>query len=104
MTDTIADMLTRVRNALVAKHETVDVPASTTKVAASSIAWATACAMACCPARGCSACGPWASTPVGAKAAATVWASKVGGSMADISKQGTKKHNKNTRDTQGQGG
>ena len=32
MTDTIADMLTRIRNALVAKHETVDVPASTTKL------------------------------------------------------------------------
>ncbi len=31
MTDTIADMLTRVRNALVAKHETVEVPASNIK-------------------------------------------------------------------------
>ena len=31
MTDTIADMLTRIRNALVAKHETVDVPASSIK-------------------------------------------------------------------------
>ena len=33
MTDTIADMLTRIRNALVAKHETVDVPASAIKKA-----------------------------------------------------------------------
>ncbi len=33
MTDTIADMLTRIRNALVAKHETVDVPASGMKLA-----------------------------------------------------------------------
>lgn len=31
MTDTIADMLTRIRNALVAKHETVEVPASNMK-------------------------------------------------------------------------
>lgn len=37
MTDTIADMLTRIRNALVAKHETVDVPASTTKLAIARI-------------------------------------------------------------------
>ena len=37
MTDTIADMLTRIRNALVAKHETVDVPASTTKLAIAEI-------------------------------------------------------------------
>ena len=37
MTDTIADMLTRIRNALVAKHETVDVPASTTKQAIAKI-------------------------------------------------------------------
>lgn len=37
MTDTIADMLTRIRNALVAKHETVDIPASTTKVAIAKI-------------------------------------------------------------------
>ena len=29
LTDPIADMLTRIRNALVAKHATVDVPAST---------------------------------------------------------------------------
>jgi small subunit ribosomal protein S8 len=32
MTDPIADMLTRVRNALGAKHETVDIPASKEKV------------------------------------------------------------------------
>lgn len=32
MTDPIADMLTRVRNALGAKHETVDIPASREKV------------------------------------------------------------------------
>ncbi len=31
MTDVIADMLTRVRNALVAKHETVEIPASNEK-------------------------------------------------------------------------
>ncbi len=31
MTDPIADMLTRVRNASVAKHETVDIPASNSK-------------------------------------------------------------------------
>lgn len=31
MTDPIADMLTRIRNALVAKHEQVDIPASTIK-------------------------------------------------------------------------
>jgi small subunit ribosomal protein S8 len=37
MTDTIADMLTRIRNALVAKHETVDVPASQTKLAIAKI-------------------------------------------------------------------
>ena len=37
MTDTIADMLTRIRNALVAKHETVDVPASTIKKAIAEI-------------------------------------------------------------------
>ena len=33
VTDPIADMLTRIRNALVAKHETVDVPASNMKKA-----------------------------------------------------------------------
>ncbi|MDO4567785.1 MAG: 30S ribosomal protein S8 [Clostridia bacterium] len=32
ITDTIADMLTRIRNALVAKHETVNIPASTIKL------------------------------------------------------------------------
>ena len=37
MTDTIADMLTRIRNALVAKHETVDVPASSIKKAIAEI-------------------------------------------------------------------
>lgn len=31
MTDPIADMLTRIRNALIAKHDVVDVPASTIK-------------------------------------------------------------------------
>ena len=33
MTDPIADMLTRIRNALTAKHETVEIPASKIKVA-----------------------------------------------------------------------
>ena len=37
MTDPIADMLTRIRNALTAKHETVDVPASKIKVAIAEI-------------------------------------------------------------------
>ena len=37
MTDTIADMLTRIRNALTAKHDTVDVPASTVKKAIAEI-------------------------------------------------------------------
>ena len=37
MTDTIADMLTRIRNAIVAKHESVDIPASTTKEAIAKI-------------------------------------------------------------------
>ena len=37
MTDTIADMLTRIRNALVAKHESVDVPCSTIKKAIAEI-------------------------------------------------------------------
>ena len=37
MTDPIADMLTRIRNALTAKHETVVVPASKTKVAIADI-------------------------------------------------------------------
>ena len=33
MTDPIADLLTRIRNAQVAKHKTVDVPTSRMKVA-----------------------------------------------------------------------
>jgi small subunit ribosomal protein S8 len=33
MTDPVADLLTRIRNALVAKHDRVDVPASRLKVA-----------------------------------------------------------------------
>ena len=33
ITDPIADMLTRIRNALIAKHDTVDVPASNMKKA-----------------------------------------------------------------------
>lgn len=33
VTDPIADMLTRIRNALIAKHDTVDVPASNMKKA-----------------------------------------------------------------------
>ncbi|MDO4543610.1 MAG: 30S ribosomal protein S8 [Clostridia bacterium] len=37
MTDTIADMLTRIRNALIAKHESVDVPCSTIKLAIAQI-------------------------------------------------------------------
>lgn len=37
MTDTIADMLTRIRNALIAKHDTVDVPCSTIKKAVADI-------------------------------------------------------------------
>lgn len=37
MTDPIADMLTRIRNALTAKKETVDVPASKLKVAIAEI-------------------------------------------------------------------
>ena len=37
MTDVIADMLTRVRNALNAKHETVEIPASNTKKAIADI-------------------------------------------------------------------
>lgn len=37
MTDPIADMLTRIRNALTAKHETVDIPASKIKVAIAEI-------------------------------------------------------------------
>ena len=37
MSDTIADMLTRIRNANTAKHDTVDVPASKIKVAIADI-------------------------------------------------------------------
>ncbi|MFI3228860.1 MAG: 30S ribosomal protein S8 [Bacillota bacterium] len=37
LTDPIADMLTRIRNGLTAKHETVDVPASKMKVALAEI-------------------------------------------------------------------
>ena len=37
MTDVIADMLTRIRNALTAKHETVEIPASNTKKAIADI-------------------------------------------------------------------
>lgn len=37
MTDPIADMLTRIRNANTAKHDTVDVPASKMKVAIANI-------------------------------------------------------------------
>lgn len=37
MTDTIADMLTRIRNALIAKHDSVEVPVSTIKKAIAQI-------------------------------------------------------------------
>ena len=37
MSDPIADMLTRIRNANTAKHDTVDVPASTMKLAIANI-------------------------------------------------------------------
>ena len=37
MTDPIADMLTRIRNANTAKHDTVDIPASKMKVAIAEI-------------------------------------------------------------------
>ena len=37
ITDPIADMLTRIRNALIAKHDTVDVPASNMKKAIAQI-------------------------------------------------------------------
>ena len=37
MTDVIAEMLTRIRNALNAKHETVEIPASNTKKAIAEI-------------------------------------------------------------------
>ena len=37
ITDTIADMLTRIRNASAAKHDTVDIPASNMKKAIAQI-------------------------------------------------------------------
>ena len=37
MSDPIADMLTRIRNANTAKHDTVDVPASKMKIAIANI-------------------------------------------------------------------
>ena len=37
MSDVIADMLTRIRNASTAKHETVDIPASNMKKAIADI-------------------------------------------------------------------
>lgn len=37
MTDVIADMLTRIRNAVSAKHETVEIPASNTKKSIANI-------------------------------------------------------------------
>ena len=37
MTDPIADMLTRIRNALVVKHASIDVPASNIKMAIADI-------------------------------------------------------------------
>ena len=37
MTDPIADMLTRIRNALVVKHESIDMPASNIKAAIADI-------------------------------------------------------------------
>ena len=37
MSDPIADMLTRIRNANTAKHDTVDVPASKTKIAIANV-------------------------------------------------------------------
>ncbi len=37
MTDSIADMLTRIRNANIAKHDTVDVPASRMKISIAEI-------------------------------------------------------------------
>ena len=39
MSDPIADMLTRIRNANTAKHDTVDVPASKMKLAIANILW-----------------------------------------------------------------
>ena len=37
MSDPIADMLTRIRNANIAKHDTVDIPASKMKTAIAGI-------------------------------------------------------------------
>ena len=37
MSDPVADMLTRIRNANTAKHDTVDIPASKMKVAIADI-------------------------------------------------------------------
>ncbi len=37
MTDSIADMLTRIRNANIAKHDTVDIPASKMKISIAEI-------------------------------------------------------------------
>jgi len=37
MTDTIADMLTRIRNAMIAKHDSVEIPGSTMKKAIAQI-------------------------------------------------------------------
>ena len=37
MTDSIADMLTRIRNANIAKHDTVDIPASRMKISIAEI-------------------------------------------------------------------
>ena len=37
VTDPIADMLTRIRNALIVKHDTVDVPVSVMKLAIADI-------------------------------------------------------------------
>ena len=37
ITDTVADMLTRIRNANTAKHDTVDIPASNMKKAIAQI-------------------------------------------------------------------
>ncbi len=39
ITDTIADLLTRIRNANSAKHDSVDIPASNMKKAICQILW-----------------------------------------------------------------
>ena len=39
MNDPIADMLTRIRNANTAKHDTVDIPASKMKISIAEILW-----------------------------------------------------------------